>query len=145
MILILSAVFLTAGQQKYNHNTLSTWPPGQGWTSQEELEGYLWLKTLPVDTKVFTFYHTGKVFGLDKYSCDWCEEVVYFRETVSERTAQEINSWLKTLSYEYLVVSGSTVRQMGFNETNSKLEELSASGLFTLIFNTNDFFAFRIE
>ena len=111
----------------------------------DELQGFLWLKTLPVDTTVFTFYKNDKLFGFDKYSCDWCEEVLEFRKNAENLNVFELNNELKRLGYEYFVISGHTVKNMGLNETNQKLNELiSANNYFILEHNTNDFFVFKI-
>lgn len=144
LIVVLVGIFTTAGYQKYNHNTLPNWPPGIGWTSTDELQGYLWLKTLPADTKVFTYYYTGKISGLNKYSCDWCSEVIEFRKTATNKTASELNTWLKRHKYEYMILSGSTAKKLGVNKTNEKLQELASSNLFVPAHQTKDFFAFKV-
>ena len=57
----------------------------------DEVQGYIWLKTLPADTKVFDLTTSGDkvVMGFDKYSCAWCKEVIDFREDILSHNVTE--------------------------------------------------------
>ena len=84
----------TSGYQKYAVNT-AYWPPGAFWASMEEIQGYEWLKTLPQNTRVFSFVNDAVVIGYDKFMCAWCPETIEFKKTGFNQSAQEIHSWLK--------------------------------------------------
>jgi hypothetical protein len=147
IIVVIVAIFATAGYQKYHHNTLPTWPPGAEWTSSEELELYMWLKTLPVETKVFSYGGKGKfILGLDKFTCAWCSEEVQLKKEIYTLDAKETYQRLKQKDYEYLIFEVSVVRNLiNQNKTqeeaiiivNEKLQELIQSNLFTSVKNIN--------
>jgi len=143
IILIVTGVWFTSGMQKYELNT-ATWPPGGSWTSQDELQGYLWLKTLPVNTKVFEVAGLGESVGLDKYSCMWCADEIPYQKNANNYTNDQIYSLLKRKGYEYMVVSAKAVNLWGYNETNDFLKLISSDKRFQPVQSTNGFFAFKI-
>ena len=105
------------------------WPPGGFWTSQEELQGYLWLKTLPSNTKVFKYSNNDEhIIGMDKYSCSWCDNVMKFRENILDKDIDELHSFLKRENYKYIVISGMSYRdfsgKFGENKTNEAINNL---------------------
>ena len=110
VVILLAGIFFTAGYQKYQHNTSENWPPGAKWTSVDELQGFIWLHDLPDNTKVFKYTKAIFVFGFDKYSCEWCPEVIEFRESLYQKSATELHAWLKLNEYEYLVLSGMDIK-----------------------------------
>jgi len=129
---LLSILFIgilwTSAYPKYVVET-SNWPAGASWTSYDEINGYLWLKTLPPDTKVFTYnVHDHHIIGLDKYSCSWCKEVVDFRENILEKDIDELYTFLKKQEYKYLIISGMSFKYLGkeFGEekTKEKINEI---------------------
>ncbi len=136
--LAILAILLTSTHQKYSVNT-AIWPPGGFWTSNEELQGYLYLKNLPSNTKVFTFSNPGIINGLDKFICNWCNEDRDFMRNRFNETADKLHSWMKDKDYKYLVIDGQTARIHGSNETNNKLNELLNSGFFEPEHSTNGF------
>ena len=133
--LLVALIFMTSGQQKYDVNT-AMWGPGQMWTSMDEITGYTWLKTLPVNTRVFAYSGDEQVIGFDKFSCLWCDDVVKFRENLFYTNASDLYNWLKKEKYEYLVVDGMAYKnygeKYGANETNEvlgkRLGEISSLG-----------------
>ena len=134
-VLVILGVLFTSAHQKQSVNT-ATWPPGLGWASYQEVEGYNWLRqNLPVDTPVFTFTENMFVIGYDMYSCEWCEGNKEYRETAINRSGTDLNKWLKTNNYEYLVIDGRTVRKFGVDKVNEKLLELTASNAFRPVYN----------
>ena len=136
LIAVVIGVITTSAQQKYEVNTVM-WPFGIGWSSQDELQGYLWMKdNLPVDTKVFTYSANFMVFGLDMYSCIWCEKEQDFRNSAFNQTPQSLSIWMKNNNYDYFVIGGIQAKQFGFNETNIKIKEIANSGLFSLAHQT---------
>jgi hypothetical protein len=133
---LLAGIIWTSGYQKYAVNT-SSWPPGAGWTSAEELQGYVWLHTLPANTKVFTFLYDDQVIGFDKYSCGWCKSVSEQKEKGINITAEEMHSWMLENGYQYLLVGGMEVRKFGQNATNIFIDSVQNSQLFELAHQTN--------
>ncbi|MBI2139344.1 hypothetical protein HYU14_00350 [Candidatus Woesearchaeota archaeon] len=149
-ILLITALFFTGGVQKYAVNT-AQWYPGQFWTSNEEIQGYVWLTTLPVNTKVFSYSNDEQVIGMDKFSCQWCSEVVEFRKGLLEKNISEAYPWLKQQNYEYVMVDGMTVKnfqaQYG-NATaqlvNQKISEIASSGKFQPAFQNQGVVVFKV-
>jgi len=139
-IIVLAAVvigiLLTSGYQKYAVNT-AMWGPGQGWSSNEELAGHMWLKTLPVNTKLFNFLDDDWTIGLDKYSCAWCNDVIEFRKGAINKPANELHSWMRNEGYEYTLLGEREARNFGINETIGKINEMLNSGLFRVAYQTN--------
>lgn len=138
LLVVIVGVALTSAHQKYSVNT-AMWPPGAFWTSMEELQGHLFLKNLPPNTKVFTFSNFGPINGFDKFFCSWCKEDQDFRTKGFNESAITISSWMKSKAYNYLVVDGQAARTYGANETNTKINELLSSGLFKLVHSTGGF------
>ena len=127
--LIAYSIIMTSFVQKYTVNT-AIWPPGGFWTSNEEIQGYMWLKdNIPSGTRVFTFSNNALILGLDKFICHWCSNVRDYQRTGFNESAGAINSWMGGNGYNYLVVDGQTARIHGSNETNNKINELMMIGL----------------
>ena len=137
--LIAYSIIMTSFVQKYTVNT-AIWPPGGFWTSNEEIQGYMWLKdNIPSGTRVFTFSNNALILGLDKFICHWCSNVRDYQRTGFNESAGAINSWMGGNGYNYLVVDGQAARIHGSNETNNKISELLNSGLFSPMHNTGGF------
>lgn len=144
IILIVICVWFTSGAQKYELNT-SNWYYGGSWNSPEELQGYIWFKEQPVDTKVFvTHRYEWKATGFDMYSCGWCKDEREFKASLSNKTINEISSWLKSKNYEYIVFDAMTFREYGQNETNSKVSEMINSDLFPVSFQNKGVIIFKV-
>ncbi|MBS3097309.1 hypothetical protein J4209_00775 [Candidatus Woesearchaeota archaeon] len=136
LVFVVIAVLSTSFYPKYAVNT-AMWGPGGGWTSMEEIQGYMWLKTLPVNTPVFSFTDDSLITGLDMYSCSWCKEVREFRKDAINKSSFELNSWFRKNNYEYVLLGGREAVEFGANETNNKLNEMLTSGLFQVAYQTN--------
>jgi len=138
IILIILGVWLTSGKQKFELNT-ANWPAGQAWVIMRdqngnirspELETYLWLQTLPSQTRVFSFSNDGAVIALDKDICAWCAETSEIRQTVINKTGEEVHGWLNSNSYEYVILGQQEVSQYGANETNALLQRMISTQRF---------------
>jgi len=139
LLIIIIGISFTSAHQKYSVNT-ATWPPGAFWTSNEEIQGYMWLKdNIPSGTKVYTFSNSALINGLDKFICNWCNEERDYQLKGFNQTSQETYDWLKKEQYNYLIIDGQTGRRFGANETNDKLNDLLNSGLFRPVHNTGGF------
>jgi hypothetical protein len=149
--LLVFLVFLTSGQHKYAVNT-AMWGPGQMWTSMDEIQGYVWLKGLPPDTKVFDYAADEQIIGFDKSSCMWCDDVIEFRKDLLYRNVSELYPWLKRNQYEYLVVGGMAYKNFGRvygeNVTNEilpkRMEEIATLGKFQPVQQTQGVVIFQI-
>lgn len=142
--LLVSSIILTSAHQKFSVNT-AQWPPGAFWTSYEEIEGALYLKTLGYNNKIFTFSHPGVVNGNDQFFCVWCEEDRNFRKIGFNETAEENYGWLKDKNYDYIILDGLTANTLGFNETNNKINSFISSGLFRVVHQTQGFILFKLN
>ncbi|MEK6948742.1 MAG: hypothetical protein AABX34_00875 [Nanoarchaeota archaeon] len=127
--ILLFGIYFTSTQQKMAVNT-AIWPPGAFWTSQEEIQAYLWMKeNLPKNSKVFTFWNNGPIIGMDMFSCHWCKDVRGYMDSGFNESANENYNWLKSKGYEYFIIDGQTVKWFGQNESINKLQEFAQSGL----------------
>lgn len=143
---IVFGIGLTSAYPKMVVNS-STWGPGVHFTSQEELQGFIWLKELPADTKVFSYNmeNKGIVISFDKYTCMWCDSDREFRENLINKTPDDLYSFLKENKYEYLIISGRgpyiMTNEFGANKTNQHMDALfrniQTNPNYTLAFQNN--------
>jgi len=144
LILIIVGVYFTSGQQKIAVNT-AQWPPGAFWTSGDEVGAYIWMyQNLPKNSHVFTYWNDGPVIGMDMYNCHWCQDIRSYMKTGFNQSAQQTHDWLKSRSYEYIIIDGQTVKYFGMNETNSKLNGFGESGLYRPVFQNNGAMIFKV-
>ncbi|HUV84152.1 MAG TPA: hypothetical protein VMV86_00500, partial [Methanosarcinales archaeon] len=127
--LVCAGIIGTSALQRISVQT-SQWAPGVHWTGAEELQGFIWLKELPPDTKVFhyTMENKGYVIGFDKNDCMWCDADREFRADIFNKNAAELYDFLKTNKYEYLIISGMSYRpfvmEYGENKTMEHMDSL---------------------
>jgi len=112
LVLVLGlaiGLIYTSGMPKYAVNT-ANWPPGQGWTSMQEIQLYLWFNSVPKGTKVFPFSgsQNNELIGLDMYHCDWCVNERSFREKMLSHTPAETHAFLTKEGYKYLLLDTKT-------------------------------------
>ncbi|MBW2975227.1 hypothetical protein KY366_05910 [Candidatus Woesearchaeota archaeon] len=148
LTLIIAGVWFTSGAQKYSVNT-AIWGPGGWLMAKNEAEGYIWLKqNLPINTRVFPFSiaHANRMAGLDMESCEWCPEVIQFREYLINKTPDpmEAYNFLRSEGYEYAIIDAHYAEQLGANETNELISSLIASGLFQPVKQTQTTIAFKL-
>lgn len=144
--IIIFGVLATSGYQKYAVNT-AMWPPGVGWSSSEEIEGYVWLKTLPENTKIFGLCSetsSAHLIGFDKYDCFWCEDENMLRKDIMNKTQEQLHSWMKIKNYDYFIVDSTCVESFDINKTNDFLQESVSSGLFQLSYQTEGMVLMKI-
>ena len=132
--LVVFGAWQTSGWYKYQINT-SQWGPG-GWLAdpyaRPSLELYVWLyQNTPTNAKVFPFTAVRvHAIGFDKYSCEWCRDVVEFRRGALGKSPSELSTWLKSEGYEYVLLDQMYDREKS-QDIAKKTEELATSGLFT--------------
>jgi hypothetical protein len=146
LVVIIIGVILTSGYQKYAVNT-AVWPPGAEWGSMEEVQGYTWLETLPVNTKVFGLCSDSSslhIIGFDKFDCVWCKDELNFRKEAINKTAEQLDSWLKSKDYSYFIVDSRCVEAFGINETNDFIQKMASSSLFQVAHQTEGMIVMKI-
>ena len=146
--LIFVGILFTSAYPKYVVET-SQWPPGVGWVSNEQIQGYIGLKELSPNTKVFPLCgHIKKksVIGMDKMDYPWIKEIKNYQKLALNDTINNNYKFLKKHNYEYLILDGSCVKDFGLNQSNSKLQEIFSSGKFRVEekFSNKGFFLFKI-
>jgi len=155
MILIIAGILYTSAYPRYMVQSSPGWPPGSSWSSGEQLQGYIGLKNLPPDTKVFpACMQDAFVIGFDKLSFPWDKEVIDFRNSTFNKSAYEVFSWLKSKNYEYIIfdtscITDCTNKQEGnvdfcADRLNKFLNATKNSNLFSLAYSTKGFILFRV-
>ena len=129
MIIIIIGILFTSGAQKMAINT-SVWPPGVNIRSQDEIDGLLWLKTLPPNATVFQYgmRPDSFVITMGPDSCAWCPSVIEYRNTLINRSADDLADFLVDNRYEYVYISGISFRDLelryGANLTQEHMNRL---------------------
>jgi hypothetical protein len=151
LILIIIGIWFSSGKQKFELNT-ANWGAGQAWLlirdqqgniKSPELEAYLWLKSLPANTRVFGT-NDGAVIGMDKYTCGWCKEVNEFKKELIGKDGNDVYTWLKSNGYEYTILGQQEIVNYGFNETNALLQRIIATQKFQLVKQTETTVVLRV-
>lgn len=156
IVVLVVAIFGTAGYYKYVHNTSENWPPGGKWTSAEEILGYTWMKdNLPLNSDVFTYTVQNKVvIGFNMMSCVWCESYRAFHPHVLEETPTQVYYWLKENSYEYIAFGGMEMKYLsrtyGANMTAQKLDSTikefaNSPARFAVAYQNPGFILFEVK
>jgi len=143
ILIIVILIFITSFVPKYKVNTAG-WPPGGFWTSNEEIQGYVWLKdNVPSGAKIFTFSNNGVIIGMDKFICSWCPDVREFQKNAINLSATEVYAKLKNDKYQYIVVDGQAAKKFGQNETIKMLQGL-VSLVLQPVAQNNGFIIFKV-
>jgi|TARA_Y100000031_G_C8164759_1_gene358749 hypothetical protein len=144
LILLIVGVYFTSTQQKIAVNT-ATWPPGAFWTSGEEIGAYVWMRdNLPANSRMFTFTNNGPIIGMDMFECRWCSDVRDYQRSGFEESAQDNHNWLKSKSYEYIIIDGQTAQKFGPEEVNNKVQDMIQSGRFQVVFQNQGAVIFKV-
>ncbi|RLJ00924.1 MAG: hypothetical protein DRP06_00790 [Candidatus Aenigmatarchaeota archaeon] len=144
--LIFIGILVTSAYPKYIVET-SQWPPGIGWASNEQIQGYVGLKELPPNTLVYSLCKNPKtVIGVDKMDYPWIKEIKNYQKLALNDTINNNYNFLKKHEYSYLIVDGGCVKDFGVNQTNLRLQEMFSSEKFRLEekFSNKGFFLFKI-
>ncbi|KHO46233.1 MAG: hypothetical protein QS98_C0004G0009 [archaeon GW2011_AR3] len=145
VIAIIVGVWFTSGIQKYTVNT-AVWPPGAFWSSNEEIQGYLWVDAnVPDGARVFPLENRGIIVAFDKYTCAWCPDENAIRRGIVNTSVDDIYKLLKERNYEYALFEGQIAKKYGGEAAQAKLAEFADSGLFEPIFQNPGLIVFRIK
>ncbi len=102
--IIVFLILLTSGYYKVRVQA-KPWPSDIGTHLDKDIRGYMVLKYMTPDTRVYPICLDDKfVVGMDKISDSWDPEVVEFRKNIIERKASELHSLLKKKRYEYTIL-----------------------------------------
>ena len=138
---IIAGVILTSAHQKYQLNT-SIWPTSSAFAGspQEALEFAALFNAIPDGEKVFLYVPRPKIAtGFGKGGCNWCQEELDFRKDITNRSAEEVHSFLTSADYDYLLLSPSMdhrqfSKTLGDEKAQEMLikryNEIIGSGLF---------------
>ncbi len=144
VLIIILGILSTSAYQKYTVNT-AIWPPGAFWASNEELQGYMWFKdNIPAGTKAFTFSNDALIIGLDKFTCNWCDDIKEYKRNGFNQTIEQNYNWLKKEEYKFIIIDGQTARKFGTNETNNKIRGFIESNNFKPTFSNNGMLIFGV-
>lgn len=140
ILVVVAGVFFTSSKQKFDVNT-AQWPPGAFWsvlTDQQgnlvahEMQVYLWLRTLPDNTRVFTFDNPDQVIAFGKFACGWCRADYEMKQRFRNLTAQELYDFMKSNSYGYVVLGSLDTKFYDYNSTDRLIKDVASSGLFSV-------------
>ena len=84
------------------------------------------------------------MIGFDHYACSWCYDEIEYKKTMVNRTAEDVSSFLKQKKYNYLIVDANTAFLYGQNETNTFIQKIGQSGLFSPVYNTQGMILFKV-
>lgn len=137
---VVAGIFFTSAKQKYDVNT-AQWPPGAFWsvlTDQQgnlvahEMQAYFWLRTLPANTRVFTFDNPDQVIAFDKFACGWCQADYEMKQRFRNLTAVELYDFMKSNSYDYVILGSLDTKFYDYNSTDRLIKDVASSGLFSV-------------
>ncbi len=143
ILVVVAGVFFTSSRQKIDVNT-ACWPAGAFWSGSfvaepssgcpvpSEVVAYDWLRTLPPNTRVFTFSNPDQVLAYGAFSCGWCKADREMKTGFSNVTASELYGFMKSNDYSYFVIGGIEARGFGLNQTLRIIKDVDASKLFTV-------------
>ena len=153
---IIIGILLTSAYQKYELNT-AMWPTSGSFTTPSEPFEYgAWFDTLPPNINVFLYSPRDKLaIGYGAFSCDWCQNVIDFRQDILDHDAEALHSFLKSNNYRYLLINGRMdfkyfTSSFGENQTRTLLpqryDEILNSGLFVPVHQVdNSFIVFEVK
>ncbi len=164
LIVLVVALFMTSGYQKYYHNTTPGWPPGGRFVSGEELGGFIWMKdNLPLNSNVFSYSSKVNkfVYGVNMNACLWCESYQQLKkEGVLEKDMTFMHQWLKGNGYQYVIFTARGYKWLKkeFYKENEEWTEAKVQELFTqrvneaaqmkdkfsMVYQANGFVAFKV-
>ena len=165
----IGAILLTSVYPKV-FITVQPWGNSR-FNSVEEYNMLMYLKTLPVQTKVMDACMYERVWGLNLWDDPLDRESILYRNketdtsvygwdsegwigvdypenaTIFNDNATKMNKFLKAKDYNYIIIGSKCIKnQMIFYyEFDSKIEEIEESGLFERTFNDNGEYVFKIK
>ena len=145
LVALAVMIIFTSGIPKYQVNT-AMWGPGATLSATGQTTDYVWLKTLPLNTRVFTFdeHHRYRVIALNKDTCEWCPHIIELHKNVINMSIDDIYSKLKSEKYEYAIAGVIHVQMYG-KAAEEQINELIASEYFTPVYQTQTSVILKIK
>jgi len=111
------------------------WPPGVGWSSNEELNTYIQLKDLlPAQSRVFALCSGDeRLIGMNMDSRPWEKDVQRLEADLPALTGDRIASFMRAHEYEYVVLDGMCASRLGVASAEALVRSMSASSRFVPI------------
>jgi len=139
--------------------------------SNEEYTMLMYLKTLPVQTKVMDACMYERVWGLNLWDDPLDRESIIYRNretdtsiygwdsegwigvnytenaTIFNDDAVKMNKFLNSKNYSYIIVGSKCIKyqMLFYNEFIMKIQEMIGSGLFDVAFNVNGEYVFKVK
>ncbi len=144
-ILIIS-VFTTSAVGKLEVQT-ATWPPGAGFSSMEEISGYVQMGTmLPKNTKVFPLCSfDSKIIGFDMLSEPYVPEYGLFKHDALNKSPEEVHSFISSRGYSYLTIDPTCVTELGPEGTNALVSSYLSSESYEQVYSNKAFILLRVK
>jgi len=147
MVFLSVGLVITSAAPKYEVES-SAWPPGGSWIAEEHIAGYVKLKELPANTKVFSFCgNEDQANGMDMFGYSWVKEIAEYKNNSINESADKNYAFLKKYEYEYAVIDQSCLLSNPPEAIQSKLNALVSDGHFSLQeqLSGNAFIVFKIN
>jgi len=148
IVIVCFGVLATSGYQKYNQNHNTQWPPGVNWGSQEEVQGYIWMKeNLLPNTKVFGLCSnesSGHIIGMDMLDEPWNYSIIKFKQNILNQTADKVNRFMKTDGYNYMIVDSRCIVYYNINQTNQFVNNMLSSTRFITAHQTQGMILLKV-
>lgn len=142
---LLFGLLITSAAPKYEVET-SMWPPGVGWVSNEQIAGYVKLKELPANTKVFSFCGEEEhANGMDLFGYAWSGDVKGYKARSISDNVDGNYAFLKNYSYEYAVIDQSCLVYNQPETIQAKLNALASDQRFAAHLSGNAFIVFKVN
>ena len=111
------------------------WPPGVGWSSNEELSAYIQMKDLlPAQSRVFALCSGDeRLIGMNMDSRPWEKDVQRLDADLPSLTGERIASFMRAHDYEYVVVDGMCASRLGVGGADALVRSMSESSRFVPI------------
>jgi len=149
LFLFVIGIFFTSMSPKQEVNS-ATWGASGSIMQYGQLDSWKWFdENVPDNTN--TYYACDTRFGdfaiisYDKNTCYWCKEIRESKKWILNQSTDETYQWLKNKQYEYMIVDGNCVKTLGENETNQRLQLLSASPDFAQVHQGQGMVIFRLR
>jgi len=157
IIVFILMTFWTSGYIKYQTQNLK-WGPGSSFGPehpdpqvnmmlyQEEINGYLALnQNVPKGSSIMELcWDEEKIITYGYYAPPLDEEIMRFRNNLTEHSAQDIYNLAKKKNMEYVLLTGTCLRNADMDMLNKLLEDITSSKLFGPVYNTQSFFLLRV-
>lgn len=124
------------------------WPPGVGWSSVQELEGYVWMHQKIAGKKVLSLCKEERyLFGFDLETEFPSKEMDAFRKDLANASIEDIRARATAFdsSYDYLSLEYSCVKKGYLTEAQLNALANQLSQYFSIVFMNDEIVVYQIE